>query len=191
MKDHPRISNHVAVVDPEQIRRRVLDGQADFGLTMSPQPLPGVAVTRSARLHLRAVVKANSEFKAKKAMSLSEFFQRPTVLPDSSVHLRDVVDIAAVKYKIRLHPVLTSNNLELMRAMVRAGCGFGLMTTLEEAPEHIDGLAYVPISDRGIPPLTLSLIIAPERRFSITAILARRYFEIYFDDLERQADRVK
>ena len=49
--------------------------------------------------------------------------------------------------------------------------------------ERMDGLAYMPISDRGIPPLTLSLIIAPERRFSITSILARRYFEVYFDDL--------
>ncbi|HEX7789211.1 MAG TPA: LysR family transcriptional regulator, partial [Afipia sp.] len=87
-----------------------------------------------------------------------------------------------------LQPVLTTNSLELMRSMVREGCGFGLVTTFNKTPaEHLDGLAYLPISDPGIPTLTLSLIIAPERKFSITAILSRRYFEIYFDDLERQS----
>jgi len=192
MKDHPRISNHVTVVDSDQVRRMVLDGQADFGLTMSPQPLPGVAVTRAAQFHLRAVVTADSDLRLKNTISLSEFFQRPTIIPDASIHMRDIVDIAAAKNKVRLQPVLTTNNLELMRSMVREGCGFGLVTTFNKTlTERTDGLACMPISDPGIPPLTLSLIIAPERKFSITAILSRRYFEVYFDDLERQSIRGK
>jgi DNA-binding transcriptional LysR family regulator len=187
MKDHPRISNHIAVVDSDRVRQLVLDGQADFGLTMSPQPLPGVAVTRAVQFHLRAVVPVEHDLTRQKAISLSEFFQQPTIIPDASIHLRDIVDIAAAKTKMRLQPVLTTNNLELMRSMVREGCGFGLMTMLDKSSTALkEGLAYLPLTDKSIPPLTLSLIIAPERKFSITSILARRYFEVYFDDLDRQ-----
>jgi DNA-binding transcriptional LysR family regulator len=187
MKDHPRISNHIAVVDSDRVRQLVLDGLADFGLTMSPQPLPGVAVTRAAQFHLRAVVPIEHSLTRQKTISLSEFFQQPTIIPDASIHLRDIVDIAAAKTKMRLQPVLTTNNLELMRSMVREGCGFGLMTMLDKSSTKLtEGLAYLPLADKSIPPLTLSLIIAPERKFSITSILARRYFEVYFDDLERQ-----
>lgn len=187
MKDHPRISNHIAVVDSDRVRQLVLDGLADFGLTMSPQPLPGVAVTRAAQFHLRAVVPIEHSLTRQKTISLSEFFQQPTIIPDASIHLRDIVDIAAAKTKMRLQPVLTTNNLELMRSMVREGCGFGLMTILDKSSTKLtEGLAYLPLADKSIPPLTLSLIIAPERKFSITSILARRYFEVYFDDLEHQ-----
>lgn len=186
MKDHPRISNHVAVVESDRIRQMVLDGQADFGLTFSPPPLPGVTATRSARFHVRAVVPADGDVGAKRTMSLSEFFQRPTIIPDASVHLRDIVDIAAAKSRTRLQPILTTNNLELMRLMVREGCGFGLTALAQRSStEASDGLAYLPLGDKSIPPLTLSLIVAPERKFTLTSILARRYFEVYFDGLEQ------
>ncbi|PTE11594.1 LysR family transcriptional regulator [Mesorhizobium helmanticense] len=190
MKDHPRIANHVAVVEPDRIRQMVLDGQADFGLTFSPPPLPGVTATRSARFNVRAVVPAENDLRPRKSISLSEFFQRPTIVPDASVHLRDIVDIAAAKSRARLQPILTTNNLELMRSMVREGCGFGLTAISDRSSTDTkDGLTYLPLGDKSIPPLTLSLIVAPERKFSLTSILARRYFEVYFDDLEQNGGK--
>ncbi|WP_368904788.1 LysR family transcriptional regulator [Taklimakanibacter lacteus] len=186
MKDHPRIANHVAVAESDRIRQMVLDGQADFGLTFSPPPLPGVTVIRAARFHVRAVVPVENEPQPQKTIALSDFFLRPTIIPDASVHLRDIVDIAAAKSKARLQPVLTTNNLELMRSMVREGCGFGLTAISDRSSTAVkDGLAYLALGDRSIPPLTLSLIVAPERKFSLTSILARRYFEVYFDGLEQ------
>ncbi len=71
-----------------------------------------------------------------------------------------------------------------MRMMVREGCGFGLTALSDRSStEASDGLAYVPLGDKSIP--LLSLIVAPERKFTLTSILARRYFEVYFDGLEQ------
>lgn len=187
MRDHPRIRNNVLVVDSDQVRKLVLDGFADFGLTFSPRPLPGVTVTRSAPFHLRAVVPAARLPEPEATLSLEAFFQNPTIIPDASTHLRDTVDVAAARTGTRLRPVLTTNSLDLMRSMVREGAGFGLIALSQCAQvQRDDGLAYLRFSDRGLPPLTLSLIIDPQRSPSITSILMRQYFEAYFDDLEKR-----
>lgn len=192
MQEHPRIRNKVTVVDSDRVRQMVIDGIADFGLTFSPQPLPGVIATRSTRFHLRAVLAADSKLPAPDSISLDEFFRSPTIIPDASVHLRDTIDIAAAKIGARLQPVLTTNSLELMRSMVREGSGYGLIAVFSGAPiKRDDGLIYPCLSDRGIPPLTLSLIVDPQRSLSMTSIVVRRHFEAYFDQLETQASETQ
>ncbi len=189
MRDHPRIRNTVLVAESHQVRKLVLDGLADFGLTFSPRPLPGVTVTRSAPFHLHAVVPAGTVSAAETTLSLEAFFQNPIIIPDASTHLRDAVDIAAARTGTRLQPVLTTNSLDLMRSMVGECVGFGLIALSQGAEaRHDNGLAYLPLSDRGLPPLTLSLIIDPQRSPSMTAILMRQYFEAHFDDLGNRAE---
>ncbi|UVK52509.1 hypothetical protein DBIPINDM_005899 [Mesorhizobium sp. AR02] len=69
-----------------------------------------------------------------------------------------------------------------MRLMVREGCGFGLTAISDRSSTGAsDDLACLPLGDKSIPPL--SLIVAPERKFTLTSILARWYFEVYLDGL--------
>lgn len=189
MKDHPRIRNTVTVVDSDHVRQLVTEGGADFGLTFSPPPLPGVNVTRSARFDLRAVVPAKTGESPPDSLSVEVFFRNPTIIPDASSHLRDAVDIAAARIQAPLQPVLITNSLQLMTAMAREACGFGLVAMAPGTPVcKGDGLWYPKFADRGLPPLVLSLIIDPQRSFSMTSIIARRYLETYFDEIADQAD---
>jgi DNA-binding transcriptional LysR family regulator len=187
MKDHPRIRNSIAVVDSDRVRQLVRDGGADFGLTFSPLPLPGVIVTRSADFHLVAMLPADSDAGQPDSISIEEFFKKPTIVPDTSSHLRDVVDIAAARSDARFQPVLTTNSLSLIRSMVREGCGFGVTAIASGMPlVHQDGLHYCRIDDKGLPPMVLSLIVDPRRSLSMTSIIARRYFEEYLDEIALQ-----
>lgn len=184
MRDHPRVRNSVAVVESDRVRQLVKEGGADFGLTFSPLPLPGVIVTRSTDFHLIAMLPATAGAKQPNHISIGEFFKKPTIVPDASSHLRDVVDIAAARINIRFQPVLTTNSLALMRSMVREGCGFGVTAIASGMPlEHESGLHYARIDDDGLPPMVLSLIVDPRRSLSMTSIIARRYFEEHLDEI--------
>jgi DNA-binding transcriptional LysR family regulator len=190
-KDHPRIRNAIAVEDSDRVRQLVRDGGADFGLTFSPLPLPGVIVTRSADFHLIAMLPADSGIEQPDSISIGEFFKKPTIVPDTSSHLRDVVDIAAARVDIRFQPVLTTNSLSLMRSMVREGCGYGVTAIASGMVlPHEDGLHYSRIADSGLPPMVLSLIVDPRRSLSMTSIIARRYFEEYLDEIAVRAGKV-
>ncbi|MFD1910962.1 LysR family transcriptional regulator [Halodurantibacterium flavum] len=182
LHEHPRISLQVTVDTPDRIRQRVMDGQADFGLTFSPQPLPGVTVVRDMTFEPRALVPLAGAPAARRTLPLDQFFARPIIVPDASTHLRDVMDIAAARSKIRLAPVLTTNSLELICAMVRAGAGHGMVATHPKAPlTGLEGLACLPFPRGSMPGMTLSLITATDRTLPVAAILAKRRFEMQFD----------
>jgi len=186
-KDHPRIRNAIAVEDSDRVRQLVRDGVADFGLTFSPLPLPGVVVTRSADFHLIAMLPGDPHLERPDSISIDEFFKKPIIVPDTSSHLRDIVDIAAARMDIRFQPILTTNSLSLMRSMVREGCGFGVTAMPAGRPlAHEIGLHYARIADNDLPPMVLSLIVDPKRSLSMTSIIARRYFERYFDETSLQ-----
>ncbi|MGV1759690.1 LysR family transcriptional regulator [Rhizobium sp. A22-96] len=190
MKDHPRIRNSVTVVESDRVRQLVREGGADFGLTFSPLPLPGVSVTRSTDFQLVAILPSTAGAEQPDRISMDEFFKKPTIVPDASSHLRDVVDIAAARINTRFQPVLTTNSLALMRSMVREGCGFGVTAIASGMPlEHEGGLHYARIDDGGLPPMVLSLIVDPRRSLSMTSIIARRYFEEYLDEIAFRAGK--
>jgi len=183
LREHPRIALQVTVDAPDRIRQRVLDGQADFGLTFSPQPLPGVTVARDMAFEPRALVPLPDTPSPRRTLPLDQFFARPIIVPDASTHLRDIMDIAAARSKIRLAPVLTTNSLELICAMVRAGVGHGMVATHPKAPlTGPEGLACLPFPRGVMPVMTLSLITATDRTLSVAAILAKRRFEMQFDN---------
>ncbi|OLP62560.1 transcriptional regulator [Xaviernesmea oryzae] len=185
LAEHPRIRHQISVVEPDRVRQQVIDGAADFGLTFSPQPMPGVSVTCSTVFSLRALLPALPEAAPPEGIALETFFSHPTLVPDASTHVRDAVDIAAARIGRRLQPVATMNSLDLMRALVREGCGYGLAVLPPAAPRiGADGLWQLPFTDRGLPPLTLSLIVDPHRSPSMTSILVRKTLEAAFARLE-------
>ena len=190
IKAHPRISTLVTVVDSERVRQLVMDGQAEFGLTFSPQPLPGVNVSRSMEFVLRAMINATPQNCEKQSITLQDFFREPTIVPDASTQLRDAVDVLAARILAQPQPVLTTNSLALMRSMVQEGCGVGLVAVLPDADIQDGGIMNLPFADRGIPRLSLSLIVAPNRSPSMTSIELRRHLEAKFDQLAERNEIV-
>ncbi len=137
------------------MRQQVIDGLVDFGMTFSPQPFPGVSVMGSAVFPVRALVPAQPDVVPPDSLALEAFFARPTIIPDASTHLRDVADIACARIGRRPQPSVTTNSLDLMRALVKEGCGHGLTVLPPQTPVvSADGVWQLPFTDRGVPPLT-------------------------------------
>lgn len=181
MRDYPRISTSVSVMESERIARAVLEGQADFGLTFSPQPMPGIEVVGATLLHLHAVLPAADRLAAGPSVALNQFFEQPVIVPDSSMHLRDVIDIAAARARIRLVPILTTNSAALMRRMVAEGAGYGIEVFHgADRTQPGEGLVTRPFKRGAIPTMTLSLIAASGRQSPVAALVARRALAAHF-----------
>ena len=178
--EHPRIATTVEVAASDRVRQMVIEGEADFGLTFSPRPLPGVSVLREIRFKVLALVPEDG----RASMSLDRFFSRPILVPDSASHLRDVLDIAAARAGIELAPVLTSNSLDLLRQLVREGCGHGLIAVCPGAFEGPGaGLSALPLRSAALPDLTLALISPRDSSSALASVLAKRHFELFIDGL--------
>lgn len=175
MRDYPRIGIWVSVMESERIAKAVLEGQADFGLTFSPQPMPGIEVVGDTPFRLHAVLPAGDRLAGRPSVALNLFFEQPVIVPDTSMHLRDVIDVAAARAKIRLAPILTTNSSELMRRMVRVGAGYGIEAFhAVDKSEPGEGLVLRPFKRGTIPAMILSLIAAADRQSPVAAIVARR-----------------
>jgi DNA-binding transcriptional LysR family regulator len=181
---HPRITNGIRVIESDRVRQMVMDGSVDFGLTFSPQPLPGVAVTASLQFNVRAVVPASYPVGGRNKISAGELFQQSIIIPDVNTHLRDVLDIVAARIRMKLQPVMTTNSIELIKAMVRQGMGVGIVTVSEGlSPVETDGIRFLEIDGRNTPSFSLSLISSTQRRLSAAALLEYRHFELSMGEM--------
>lgn len=182
--EHPRISNGIRVVESDRVRQMVIEGAVDFGLTFSPQPLPGVVTTASLQFNIRAVVPASYQIGGRNKISAGELFQHPIIIPDVNTHLRDVLEIVAARIHMKLQPVMTTNSIELIKAMVRQGLGVGIITVAEgPSPPETEGIVVLEIDGKNMPSFTLSLISSRQRKLSAAAILERRHFELSMSEI--------
>ena len=181
LRENPRIFTSVRVAESDRVRQMVIAGEADFGLTFSPRPLPGVSVLRELPFRVLALMPEDG----RKSVSLDRFFSRPVLVPDATSHLRDVLDNAAARAGVELAPVMTSNSLELLRQLVREGCGHGVIAACPDAFEGAGaGLAALPLRGAALPDLTMALISPRDSSSALASVLAKRHFELFIDALK-------
>lgn len=186
VRDHPNISHRVVVAGSDAVSSLVLEGKVDVGLAFNPRPVPALRVERAVKFRIGAVLPPGHPLAASKSVRLADCAQLPIVLPEETISLRQVIDAAIAKSKLGLRAVVTADSIALMKSMIAEGCGVGLLTSLDAAPEIRAGkLVYVPLADRIIAPSSLSLIVAAERQLAIASVLLMRYFAVAMDDLAR------
>lgn len=187
LRENPKIATTVLVAESDRVRQMVIDGEADFGLTFSPRPLPGVSVLRDLSFQVRALVPDDGS--GRKCLSLEQFFARPTLVPEGTSHLRDILDVAAARAGMDLRPALSSNSLDLLRQLVREDCGNGLVLVYPGAfGDAGSGLTMLPLRGAGLADQVLSLISPRDRSSALAAVLTIRHFEVFIDGLQRRAD---
>lgn len=174
-QSHPRIGCHIEVIDSDRIRQRVIDGQADLGLTFSPPPMPGVEVVKACTFVPVALMAAAD---APSRIALDDFFARPLILPDSSMQLRDTADLLRSRLRSDSRPAMTVNSPDLAMELVRTGAGITLIV-LPKVPAMMPppGLGWVPFGHTRLPQLHLSLIVPIDRSLSVAAMTARGTIE--------------
>jgi DNA-binding transcriptional LysR family regulator len=89
----------------------------------------------------------------------------PLALPDFDFGVRQIIDAATGRLGVRLEPILTSNDFEVLRSFVRAGAGAALLP-MRAILRHGEGarLIAVPVKEPSFETATIDLIVLRKRR---------------------------
>ncbi|GAB7547751.1 LysR family transcriptional regulator [Cupriavidus sp. CuC1] len=143
----------LSVDAPAEVTRRVRQGECDIGMVFNysrigqkdvkvehRQPAPGLAIMR-----------ADHPLAKSRQVTLSQLQGYPMALPDTDTTVRQVFDIACIRQRVTVDPVLTSNYVETLLNFARLNDAVTLASEvsvrllLEER-----GLCAVPIRDRAM-----------------------------------------
>ncbi|MGT2512751.1 LysR family transcriptional regulator [Cupriavidus basilensis] len=143
----------LSVDAPAEVTRRVRQGECDIGMVFNyrrvgqkdikvehRQPAPGLAIMRT-----------DHPLAKSRQVTLSQLQRYPMALPDADTTVRQVFDIACIRQRVTVDPVLTSNYVETLLNFARLNDAITLASEvsvrllLEER-----GLCAIPIRDRAM-----------------------------------------
>lgn len=94
-----------------EVSRRVREGLADLGVTVSLRSERGIEVALRHPAPVLAVVAPGHPLAARRQVALAQLVDHPLALPAGTSTLRQLLDISCSRQSLRLEPVLTSDHL--------------------------------------------------------------------------------
>jgi DNA-binding transcriptional LysR family regulator len=157
---HPRVHIRVRVLPLESITNAVATGEADLALGYNLTVPPTLRIIASHDLHLGAVVAPGHPLTKRRPLWLGDCLQFPLVTADASMTIRPVVDLACSRANIALQPTIETNSIVLMKQLARSGAAVTFLNALDVGEDVVRGeLAYLPLQDFQIRPMTLRLAV--------------------------------
>lgn len=140
------------------VTRRVQEGIADIGLTLSPPPVRSIRVEKRSMAPVHAVMSIEHPLADKKQVTLAQLAHYPLGLSQESTNLRDLFDIACSRQGLLIEPVMVSNYVNALIAFSATGGGVTLFGELS-VRHHSDRqrLAVLPIKDREMSSRTIEV----------------------------------
>ncbi len=132
-----------------EVSRRVREGLADLGVTVSLRSERGIDIALRHPAPVLAVVAPDHPLAGRRQVALAQLVDHPLALPASSSTLRQLLDISSSRQGLRLDPVLTSDHLYPLiqyAARTRAVTFCGELALRQQLRNH--SIAAVALRDR-------------------------------------------
>jgi DNA-binding transcriptional LysR family regulator len=148
---YPEILFQLSVSAPAEVPRRVLDGDADIGITFSRKPQKDIKVEHRQSAPVMAVMHKGHPLARLKKVSLAQLKAYPLALPDSDTTLRQLFDIACSRQQMLMEPVLTSNYIGTLLNFVTFSGGISIAGEVSMRHRVAQGtLVLIPIRGQGM-----------------------------------------
>ena len=182
---YPGISVDIRVMPNEQIRGAIASGEVDFGICFDPQTFRELTVLAYANIRLGFVVPADHPFAERASARFSACVGMPMIVPALPLAVAQQVQVLVGTSKLPLERKASSDNIQMITSLVLQGVGIGLLTSLDVANEVRSGqLAFVPITDAVLKPMTLALCTATSRATSYAADVVLKEIQNSFAALD-------
>lgn len=169
----PDLTLELTIVDSELIPQLVQSLEVDFGLLLDPVTGTGMDIRPLAKFPIGVAMPLDHPLANEKELSFGQIVGYRHIVPDAPLTTHKDIGNLYIRHHAQDAIYIVSNSIRAMRSLIRHNVGIGLMGWLDAMPDVIAGkLAFVPLRDRYIKPITLALCVAPQRQLSKAALTA-------------------
>jgi len=144
---HPEVDVKVITGTGERLLRKLRSGAADLGLLTLPIDEPDLVTLPVMREEMMVVTFPTHPLAGRGRLDPAELVRQPFILYESGSNTRRVIDQFFIKESIQPRIVMETENVEIIKAMVRNGLGITIISNQAVEREVRDGhLASVRIN---------------------------------------------
>ncbi|MEQ1897216.1 MAG: LysR family transcriptional regulator [Vicinamibacterales bacterium] len=126
-RHHPRLDLKVTTGSSERCIAELRSGVADLGMLTLPIDAPDLVAVPVLQEELLLITEPSHPLARKRRVMASDLTRQPFVLFESGSNTRRVLDEFFLREHIDPRIVMETENVEIIKAMVRAGMGIGIV----------------------------------------------------------------
>lgn len=169
-QEHHWLRLELTVDNSHRISQMIRQAEIDFGLILDPAGQSGLDVLAFAELEMGVVMPAGHPLSSKTALTLSELHQERHIMPGEALVVHERVAALYRRQGVAPDNLIACNDIRLIRSLIAQGAGVSVLSLLDVLTEvQEQQLAFVPLKNSVMRPLTLALCTAPSRQLSRAA----------------------
>lgn len=181
---YPGITIGIKVLENDDVRLAIAQGEVDFGIFFEPQSYRDLTVRAFVDIVLGFVTPVGHPFASQHEARFSACADMKLVVPAEPLALCEQVAILEGATGVAMDTAVRCDNIQMIASLVTQGIGIGILTSLDVIAEVKAGaLSFIPISDPILRPMTLALCAASARTPSHAAGIALAEIENSFHEL--------
>jgi DNA-binding transcriptional LysR family regulator len=148
---HSGIHFHLSVGPTSEVKARLLDGEADIGVSFNLSATSGVKVHYAQTAPIYAVMKPSHPLAASQQVTLADVAAYPLALSAKKIAMRQLIDACCARKHLVIDPVFTSDSLEATISFVLAEGGIAFSAELPVRHLLKEGsLKAIPVHERNL-----------------------------------------
>ena len=147
---YPAVTFKVQTGSTDRIVEALLEDEADIGITFNAAPRAEIEIIAEYVEPVSCLVAPTHEYAERKSLTLEDICKQSLALPEHSFGLRQGFERAIAARRLSPQVLVTTNSLELTKAMAATGQVIAFMPALTVISELATGaLLAIPITDPG------------------------------------------
>lgn len=152
----PQVTFMVHVRDHASGTAAVTEFEADLALLINPPPAPDMQILNAGSQPLCALMRSDHPLAVDGPLRLRDCLAYPVAMPDKSLAIRHLLDLALTRKQQRMMTVVESGSLEFLRNCVLNGQLLSFQVSIG-IPTTVAGLHARPLDARDIAPIDVVL----------------------------------
>lgn len=178
---HPGITVNVHVRASKDMGEMLVNGQADLALMFNPAHMRELFVRSHKTIPLGFITQPGHPIALMKDAQFSVCAEYPMVVPSAPLALWRPIELLEAETGIKILAVSRADNIQMIKSLVGEGVGIGILSQLDAYDEIKKGqLAFTPIHNKKLSPLSLCLCVDRSRQLSMAARLIISEVEQFF-----------
>lgn len=165
--DWPWLELNLQVSDSHTVSQKVRQADLDFGLILDPEGQAGLSVLAFAELEMGVVMRPDHPLARAESVSLGQLSEERHIVPGAPLIVHERVAMLYRQHDLFPANSIGCNDIRLIKSLVLKGSGVTILSRLDVLDEVKQGLlAFIPLRNKQLRPLTLALCTAPSRQLS-------------------------